>query len=253
MIRKGSLPLEMPETPRALKRALRARVRLPLDASERLGAKMLKSPQASARRLGADLLGYVGDRELKARRRRSLASTLSSAIQREADSGVIVALLLALGDCAYPPASKRAAGFATHPEARVRAAAAFAIFGCLDGSRGALPALVKLSSDRSARVRDWATTGLRASVQLWGRRDADVLAALAARLSDSNTAVVGEAIVGLAAAADERARIALKNQIAGGRVDLYMFEAARELGMSVVAADLEARLAGIWVDNVGQN
>ena len=238
---------EMPTTIAGLGRALRANVRLPIDASRNLGTDMLQSGEVRARRIGADLLGYAGDREHRPKVRRSVASTLTAALENETDPGVIIALLRAIGNTAYAPAATAAARFAKHPSARVREASAFAIFGCLDRSRRAIPALIQLSSDRSEGVRDWATTGLRASVQLWGRRDRDVIEALARRIEDPSDSVNGEAMVGLAAAGDGRAKTALERQISRGKIDLYMLETAQELGVSQLASDLESKLISIWL------
>ena len=80
-------------------------------------------------------------------------------------------------------------------------------FGAVEGLLGhdddrAVDALVTLSTDVAARVRDWATFGLGSLIE---RDTPQVREALMARLEDTDPDTRGEALVGLAARGDRRA------------------------------------------------
>jgi HEAT repeat protein len=79
----------------------------------------------------------------------------------------------------------------------------------------AVPELIRLSRDRSARVRNWATFGL--SQQLGDPHPIDtpeIREALAARLQDD--AACAEAAFGLAARGDRRALPIVQRALEGG-------------------------------------
>ena len=97
----------------------------------------------------------------------------------------------------------------SHPDADVREAVAFALSG--RGGDAALAALIELSGDPEAAVRDWATFALGTLAE----QDSPALRdALAARLDDPDDDTRLEAIHGLALRGDHRAQAPAREAIA---------------------------------------
>ena len=192
-----------------------------------LGIRLLSFAEASDRRLGADLLVSYLRRER--RPTRDVAHALVASLQTEDVPAVLAALLEALSRDPYPPAFRVIQRFLEHPNARVRFSATAALAACVGRGRAAIPRLIRLTTDRDARVRDWACFGLREAIDEFDHRDADILEALAARLGDRDADVRGEAMLGLTLAGDPRGRIAFDERRAQGQSDDYMDDAAEAL------------------------
>ena len=108
--------------------------------------------------------------------------------------------------------------------------------------RAVVTALVTLSTDSVAEVRDWACYGL-------GTRLSDVDTnlvrdALAARLADPDPHVRCEALLGLARRRDPRALPAVRARLMGDQVRLAEIQAAGALGDPSLHVLVRAQLAG---------
>jgi hypothetical protein len=133
-------------------------------------------------------------------------------LSREArEPELIQAVVLGLGhhgDAAALPEILRHAG---HPDAEVRNQVALSLFGLVPGDHAeGIEALITLSRDVDAHVRDWATTAL-AGVDA---DTAEIREALAARLGDRDVETAAEAARGLAIRQDPRAAPALARILA---------------------------------------
>jgi HEAT repeat protein len=123
---------------------------------------------------------------------------------------------------------------AAHPSAKVRRAMATALSGSADPR--AVAALIALSADVDANVRDWATFELGSAEEpgapVFVDTDA-VRQALFARLEDPFDEVRAEAILGLAMRKDRRAVVAIARELTAAR---FGARAAERFGALVVAA-----------------
>ncbi|MEV4508576.1 HEAT repeat domain-containing protein [Dactylosporangium sp. NPDC049525] len=178
--------------------------------------------------LGLDVLGQIGhlaDRPF-------LEETLPILTAACADDrpDVLAAAATAIGHVGDPralPAIRRHAG---HAGEDVRLAVAIAlphVAGDPPDAR-AVAALILLSADADAEVRDWATFGLGSQLEV---DDEPVRDALAARLTDEDSDTAGEALVGLARRGDPRTLAPLLAWLADDPGNLIV-EAAAELGAS---------------------
>src|SRR5205085_793284 len=119
------------------------------------------------------------------------------------DPTALVVVIDALGRAWCSAASEALLPYIGHLDERVRLAVARAVPHDVDGQleERVADALMSLSTDASAEIRDWATFGLgtQLGVDSWVVRDA-----LFARAFDSDRDTRDEAIVGLARRRDRR-------------------------------------------------
>lgn len=186
------------------------------------GLALLASAVPEERELGVDLLGQ-GQAAVKTFHAEAVAGLLS-VLERERHAAVLAAICAALGhrhDRRTVPALAR---LRHHPAPQVRFAVAVALGGYDEAP--AIRALIDLSRDADADVRDWATFGLGSQT------DADtpaVRSALARRLADEDPDTRGEAMVGLARRKDRRVLEPLLADLAVPHTGSLVLEAAREL------------------------
>ncbi|WP_433199838.1 HEAT repeat domain-containing protein [Dactylosporangium sp. CS-047395] len=121
-------------------------------------------------------------------------------IETERDPAVLAAIAVAFGHIGDERCVEPLVRLHPHPDADVRMGV---VFGLLKRPEpAALDALITLSADSDAGVRDWATFGLaRQTTQDFPR----LRAALAARLADEDPDARAEAIHGLSVRGDARA------------------------------------------------
>ncbi len=156
------------------------------------------SPDPRERRVAATVLGQlgVGDRRPSALFRegrfQALHGLLLAEVGGPADAHVLAATCIALGHLHDPRAIPAVAALRGHPEPEVRYAV---VHGLLEHDMDeAVAALIVLSTDADAQVRDWATFGLGQQIT----RDTPVVrAALTARLTDPDRDTREEALCGL--------------------------------------------------------
>jgi HEAT repeats len=163
------------------------------------------SPDPSVRRAAAALLGELHDGGEG--RRDELFAALARLVQREyageQDPDVLAALVNAFGTLGDARALPPLVRLATYPHAVVRGQVAAALPGLTgDAEEGlAVDALIALTADEDAQVRDWACFGLgtQMAIDTPAVRDA-----LAARLDDLHDDTRAEAFMGLARRRDPR-------------------------------------------------
>jgi HEAT repeat protein len=93
----------------------------------------------------------------------------------------------------------------------------------------ALDALITLTSDENSDVRDWATFGLGAQLDV---DDEHIREALLARLDDPDGDTAGEAIFGLAARNDPRVIEEISHRLGQPDVGNLIVEVAAKMGDS---------------------
>jgi HEAT repeat protein len=130
------------------------------------------------------------------------------------------------------------ARLANHPDADVRCALAYAL-GCRDDDVS-LRTLIDLSADADADTRNWATFGLGTQ----SKQDSPAIRdALAARLTDGEDEVRGEAMLGLAKRLDARAAQPILRELVEADVLTLAIEAAEEMPSAEFVPYLEELLA----------
>jgi HEAT repeats len=162
-------------------------------------AQMIRSDDPCARRVACDVLGQLGydhGRPFDAETLPLLARVCTD----EATSPILASVISAMGHLGRPDALAFVVAHATHSDASVRfpvACALPSIAGVewLDPAHSVVTALMQLTSDEDADVRDWATFGLGTQVYVDG--DA-VRQCLFARVDDPDDDTRAEAIAGLA-------------------------------------------------------
>jgi HEAT repeat protein len=159
-----------------------------------------QSANSVKRSNGAAILGQLsstsGAEELRDESYRAVGEML----KHEQESVVLDSVLTALGHLGNSEAVPSILRYADHHDSKVRFAAAFAL-GCFPNSASAIDALLALTSDSSASVRDWAVFGLGVLGEVDSHR---IREALIRRLDDVDEDVREEAIVGLAKRRDDR-------------------------------------------------
>jgi HEAT repeat protein len=165
-------------------------------------AKLLAGQLDRGRTLGADILGRLAD--IEPTKRADIEEALLAALAVEKAAASTASIVAALGHVGDPNTLGVIFPFSLHPTAEVRLAVAFAIATVSPQplEPDARMALIRLSQDCDAEVRDWATFGLGTLSDADGP---DVRAALLARAEDANHEARAEALFGLAVRRDPRA------------------------------------------------
>jgi len=182
----------------------------------------LASAVPQERELGADLLGQ-GQAAVKTFHEEAVAGLLY-VLERERHEAVLAAICAALGHRHDRQAVPVLARLRHHPAPQVRFAVAVALGGY--DEEPAMQALIDLSGDADANVRDWATFGLGSQTNV---DTPAVRSALARRLADEDADTSGEAMVGLARRKDPRVVEPLLADLAVPPAGTLVLEAAREL------------------------
>ncbi|MET7718120.1 ankyrin repeat domain-containing protein [Streptomyces sp. NPDC005407] len=190
-------------------------------------------------RLGSKAPGESAGQETR-RPFAARALPLLRELSREArEPELIQAVVLGLGhhgDVAALPEILRHAG---HPDAEVRNQVALSLFGLVPGDHAeGIEALIALSRDADAHVRDWATTALA----VVDADTAEIREALAARLGDRDAETAAEAARGLAIRQDPRAAPALARILANEDPDGYARDTAADAVRHVHDEKLRRRL-----------
>jgi HEAT repeat protein len=203
---------------------------------------MAHSAVAAERAMAADLLGEVcnGQPEYVERALPVLERLLSG----ESDAEVVCSVAEALGKLWSPGALAPLVSLADHGDDAVRRAVASGLHGALcnnEDPRG-IDALIRLSADSDARVRDWATFALGDGVEA---DDALIREALLARVRDEDPDTRAEALVGLAKRHDVRVIDPLRDALTSEVVGTLEVRAALEIASPALAEALIG-LRGWW-------
>jgi len=175
--------------------------RAAFEAAERL----CRAGEAKRRVLGADILAQVGVTPGSGGAsvgpfRDAAMRVLLDLVERESEPEILASICSAFGHLKDPRAVGPLVRLREHPAEKVRLAVVFGLLARPE--RETLDALIELSADDDADVRDWATFGLAR------QSDADYPAlreALAARIDDPDVETRAEALHGLATRGDRRA------------------------------------------------
>jgi len=180
---------------------------------------LCRSDCAAERRLGADIIGQLGVPERTYPR--ECVSLLLGMLDHETDADVLQAIFVAFSHLGEADAIEPALRYRGHPGPEVRHAAVLALTGYED--QRAVDALIELSHDQEAHVRDWATFALGQQIAL---DTPAIREALADRLTDSDYETRCEGIMGLALRGDRRVIPIISKELASDSVGCLVFEAA---------------------------
>jgi len=200
--------------------------------------ELCSSQDAISRAVGADILAQLGVRDEDAgfpfadESEGRLVAMLT-----DAERSVTASALYALGHLGRGEPSLLAR-LATHASEDVRCALAYALGGRNDAV--SIGALIELCGDVDVDTRNWATFALGS---LSDEDSPAIRDALAARLSDADDEVRGEAILGLAKRVDERVVQPLHRELSGREVGTLAIEAAEAMPRSEFIPHLEALYA----------
>lgn len=192
------------------------------------------SRHAFERALAADILGQLGVRDrVFPFRDASLAhlAHLLADVEPEVQSCALVALSH-LGATEHADAVRC---LASHEHAGVRYGVAVALLG--DAHPESVRVMIELSRDQDAEVRDWATFGLGAQIDV---DTIEVREALWSRCSDPDSAIRAEGISGLVRRGDPRAVDVLRRVLQSEDVGSLEVEAARDLASPELLDALES-------------
>ncbi|MFE6049285.1 HEAT repeat domain-containing protein [Kitasatospora sp. NPDC056446] len=177
------------------------------------------------RMIGLDVLGQLGfgaDRPF-------LEEALPIVVEACADgqSGVVHSAVVALGHLADQRGLAAVLGQSGHDDEDVRQAVAFTLPSVAGDPAcpEAVDALIRLSGDPSAFVRDWATFGLGLEAAGDSER---IRGALLERVDDPDPDTAGEALLGLARRGDRRMLTALGAALDDSDPSDILIEAATE-------------------------
>jgi hypothetical protein len=194
------------------------------ETAERLAVR----EDARARAVAAYVLGQVGDS----------ADALARMAEGERDPEVLATIAAGFGHLGEPHGSDWLLEAASHPDARVRDAVTSALAGRQDPR--VVGALIELSADAEAHVRDWATFALGA---LCPDDGPDLRDALGARLDDPDPTTRIEAVHGLAVRGDVRGVEAALDLLAGPRPEgVWERHALEEAAIRLAALTRDERL-----------
>jgi HEAT repeat protein len=185
---------------------------------------LLQSPLVRKRALGADILGQLGYGKTF---HNECALALLKRLKFEYSPWVLTSIGVAAGHLNDPRFARPLSDLAKHLDRDVRFGATFGLL-CID-SPIAIKSLIKLSSDKVNKVRDWATFGLGSQHE---KDNPAIRKALKARLNDKHYETRLEAIAGLAQRKDPTAKaIVLKWLMTRKRVPNIIWESAEDLGL----------------------
>ena len=172
--------------------------------------------------LGADVLARLGGDE-----RPFAAETVPLLVRllSDGDDSVVYAAAVALGHNRGPAVVEPLCRLVRHPSKDVRFGVAFGLLSLEDPR--AVAAMIELSNDEDAEVRDWATFGLGAQIDVDNPAIRD---ALLARARDPDLPTRADALLGLAKRKDPRAVEPLLEALRSGVVGDTDVEAAALLG-----------------------
>ncbi|QXC62131.1 HEAT repeat domain-containing protein [Aquihabitans sp. G128] len=209
---------------------------------------LLGDARPQARALGADVLGRLGEADGSPFASTSVPRLLALLGGGEADPLVIDSTAAALGFLGDEAALEPLLALVDHPSFRVRGSVARALpslvgeGAVLDARDPVLRALLELTTDPDAEVRNWATFGLGSRLAADGP---EVRAALQARLLDGDDDTHAEALIGLVRRDVPGLVSAIQADLEAEAVGRLAVEAAREAADPALRPALEG-LVGWW-------
>jgi HEAT repeat protein len=170
----------------------------------RIADVLCESFATGERCLGADVLGQLGAVEGQTAAEgpfaRASGRVLIRLLEEDEEPAVLASAAIGVGHLRDERAIERLVALASHGSTDVRLAVVHGLMGHDDDR--AIRALIALSADDDAAVRDWATFSLGVQIE---RDTPELRDALAERLGDRDADTRDEALRGLALRADKRA------------------------------------------------
>jgi HEAT repeat protein len=197
------------------------------DQALELGAAQLQREDPDHVVVGCLLLGGVAE-IADEERQAVIAGRMVHLLDKEADSRVVWATARALGMTGSGVGAAALVRLATYHDHLVRLEVAMGLPRCLSDDPVALgvQALISLTGDPHGEVRDWATFGLGAQLDVDGTAVRD---ALAGRVDDPSGDTADEAMLGLARRHDPRAYDLVRRRLSGDRAGALAVKAAAYL------------------------
>ncbi len=146
-------------------------------------------------------------------------------LECEQDHGVLQSIVVALSHLRLSEVIEPVLRFRDHVDPEVRHGVVLALMGHEDVQ--AIEALIELTRDPEAHVREWATFALGTQVEV---DTPDLRDALMERVADNDDDTRCEALVGLARRGDRRVLPALQSSLASDSVCSMEVEAAALIG-----------------------
>jgi HEAT repeat protein len=199
-----------------------------------LALRLSRAAETAEREMAAFVLGRFGTIDNPSFPDETIPRLIE--LTRDDEQGVVVSATYALGHRNSARCLPRLVELSRHAEPDVRVAVAHALAFPL-AEEEVIEALVRLTADPEAEVRDWATFAL--GTQHDDLDTPEVRAALHARLTDEDATVRGEALVGLALRRDPAAVPAIRRELAGEDFSNLAFEAAGHTEDPSLIRDLE--------------
>lgn len=180
-----------------------------------------RSKNAKERARSADILGQLGipDRTFP-----DESFDILLRLLKDDDPKVVFAAIMGIQNLDSIRAAPHVMPYVTHKDDNVRYAVAVAL-GSVENA-DATAALLILMKDQDVEVRDWATFGLGQQSEADSE---EIRSALVDRLTDEDSDVRYEAIIGLARRRDKRALGFLESILRADPGDLFAREAAARL------------------------
>jgi hypothetical protein len=215
--------------------------------------KLCRNTGTTEKILGIDILAQLGIGD-KPYRGKSL-TIIRSFLDPQTNPKILNSALVAIGHLQNSDDTKgirKISAFADHKSEDVRFGVVRALMTHED--RVSITTLIRLTRDKSAEVRDWATFALGSQI------DTDTPAirkALIGRLDDSDCDTRCEAILGLAIRKDKRVLHVLQQELMKSSPTSLIFEAAEEYGDKSLLPLIEKQILSIndqtcdmWIANV---
>lgn len=158
---------------------------------------LLQSADPRSRAQAVTVLGQFGGPGQSYRDER--IATINPLIAPDTDADVLFSAVAAMSHLKDPHGIQRVIEVADYPDERVRQAVAFALGGRTEPQ--SVATLIRLTSDDSAFVRDWATFGIG---QINSLDTPEIREALYRRIDDADEQTRSEALHGLARCRDLR-------------------------------------------------
>lgn len=147
-------------------------------------------------------------------------------LNTETDAKVIMSLLYAVNhnnDNLNKRQIEKLCSFSDTENSQIKEGLVFSLLGI--DSLNAIETLIKLSTDKSSYIRNWATFGIGTQV---AKDNKNIREALWKRVNDKHQETKLEAIVGLAKRKDNRVGEAIKRELIDGEFGTLLFEAIIE-------------------------
>jgi len=193
---------------------------------------LCQSKDSTKATLGADILGQLGTPDFPFHK--ESVPVLLKLIDNQPDESALQAATMALGRTGDSRAIEKLIELKNYSGEEVRFAVVHGLLTLEDEK--SIQALIELSEDEDADVRNWATFGLGSQIEVDTKEIRD---ALFKRLDEDDDEIRGEALVGLSIRKDERVLDPLLKELASQWVGVLAVEAAGELGDQKLCKSLQ--------------